>query len=337
MTVDMSKCGGVVLVGLCASLLCATGAGAVPTTLAYAGFLTDGGAPKNGTVSIAIELFDDRTTGTALFVENLSQVVVDAGELVVEVGLTNTLDDAVLDAPELWVQLTVDGTTLTPRARLLSAPYALRAQDAATVGGVSADDIAAQDTALQASLTTQAAALQASITALQDQLNTLQSQLNSVATSGGQPVAFANLTGVPAGLADGDQDTTYTALASGGLTLAGTSFSVTANAITSAMITLDTIAAVDIGPGAVATSELLDGAVTSAKIATASKTPIYRRNQVCSNNTTVDSAPLPSCTTGTCTTFPCSPIQPCFSACSGICGAATAQICPSTTLGYLVK
>ena len=43
---------------------------AVPTTIAYAGFLTNNGAPVDGTVDLVIELFDDRTGGAALAMVN---------------------------------------------------------------------------------------------------------------------------------------------------------------------------------------------------------------------------------------------------------------------------
>lgn len=65
---------------------------------------------------------------------------------------------------------------------------------------------------------------------------------------------WAGLSGVPANIADGDDNTTYTAGA--GLALNSTTFSIPNNAITNAMIS----------PDAVDTNQLADNAVTSARI-----------------------------------------------------------------------
>ncbi|MBN1774049.1 MAG: hypothetical protein JXB32_22510, partial [Deltaproteobacteria bacterium] len=84
--------------------------------------------------------------------------------------------------------------------------------------------------------------------------------------------AWTDVTGVPAGFADGtDNDTTYSAGA--GLALAGTVFSV--NGVTSAMIVDGAVTGADIAVGAIAGSHITTGAVGSAQLATSSVTPAH--------------------------------------------------------------
>lgn len=121
-------------------------AAAVPTTLSYAGVLTDAGTRVDGVVDVTFELFDDNPGGTAVYSESVNGLVVVDGELVAELG-NNALDDSLLDLPELWLEVSVSGTVLSPRVRLHSVPYALRAEaalraeEALTLGGLLPTDV----------------------------------------------------------------------------------------------------------------------------------------------------------------------------------------------------
>lgn len=124
----------------------------VPDVLTYAGSLRDGAAPANGTFSVVLELFTDRTAGTRVFQQTEASLPVSNGELVVDLGddPTNPLDDDVLATGALFLQITVNGEALAPRVPLTSAPFARRAhlaEEAETLGGLSADDIANLTTA----------------------------------------------------------------------------------------------------------------------------------------------------------------------------------------------
>ena len=117
------------------SLAVAAPAAAVPTTMTYAGVLTEGGVRVEGVVDVTMQLFDDDSAGTLHYSEDLPGLVIVDGELVADIG-SNALDDAILELPELWLEVTVAGTVLAPRVRLNSVPYALRAEPALTLGGL---------------------------------------------------------------------------------------------------------------------------------------------------------------------------------------------------------
>ncbi len=83
---------------------------------------------------------------------------------------------------------------------------------------------------------------------------------------------FSKLTSVPAGLLDGDDDTTYTA--GNGLTLSGTTFSIGSNQVTDSMIAgmstsklVGTVSSSQIAANAIDSSKIADGSVSTADIA----------------------------------------------------------------------
>lgn len=124
----------------------------VPRTLTYAGELREEGAPANGTFTVIFDLYDAPTAGTRLFSQMETSLAVTDGELTVELGddVTNPLLDPVLEGGHLFLAMTVDGRVLSPRTPLTSAPYAIRAataEDAESVGGLTAEDIAGLYTA----------------------------------------------------------------------------------------------------------------------------------------------------------------------------------------------
>src|SRR5262245_22306142 len=138
------------VIAIASAIVCASSARAVPTTLTYAGVLEDGGAPFNGTVNATFKLFPQASGGAELYNEDVNGLIVLGGDLVVELG-NNGLDDSVLlDEPELWLEVTVDGEALEPRTRLNSVPYALRAElalqaeETLSFGGLLATDYVTQ-------------------------------------------------------------------------------------------------------------------------------------------------------------------------------------------------
>ena len=143
-----------------------------PPLLPIAGYLADtAGNAISGTHSLRFSLFTTETAGTPVFVETDGVVAVSAGNFIVYLGAGEPLPLALFrDSAQLWLEVVVDGTeVIQPRMRIATAPYAGSAQycgDATTLGG-----------------SPPAAFAQAAHTH-----------------------AFASLTGVPAGLADGDND-----------------------------------------------------------------------------------------------------------------------------------
>jgi hypothetical protein len=114
----------------------------VPALVAYSGqALARDGKPISGEIGVSFLVFKDETGGEPLFTE--SQLVnFDAnGHYKVEIGasLTNGLPAELFDSGEArWLEVQIAGHAPQPRALLVSVPYALKAADAATLGGLPA-------------------------------------------------------------------------------------------------------------------------------------------------------------------------------------------------------
>jgi hypothetical protein len=160
---------------------------AAPPLLPVTGYLVDSAdAPVDGPVTMHLALYVDGATTTTLWSED-QDVDVDQGQFTVYLGDVAPLAlDTFRDNGVVFLGITIGtGAEMTPRFEVATAPFAAYAQysgDAATVGGISPADLL-------------------------------------TSTSG---VDWAELTNVPTGLSDGDQDTTYTS--GTGLTLTGTTF-----------------------------------------------------------------------------------------------------------------
>ena len=131
--------------------LTAAPAGAVPETLGLTARVTDGGVPIAGARTFAIRIFDAPSGGTALWTESDIATPAD-GIVYLTLGDQDALDAEVLDGGPLWIELQVDGTVLSPRLAITSAPYAVRAgvaetaehaDDAALLAGQPASSFAA--------------------------------------------------------------------------------------------------------------------------------------------------------------------------------------------------
>lgn len=162
-----------------------TGAAPVGTSFTYQGTLAYGTGPANGAFDFRFILYNADSGGSQVG----STVLVD--DLTVADGRVVTLLDfgAVFTGDALWLEVAVrEGaslggyTTLSPRQPLSATPFAQRA--------VSAESAATAATATSAGYATSAGNA---------------AQLNGQAPS--YYLAWANLTGVPTGLADGDDDT----------------------------------------------------------------------------------------------------------------------------------
>lgn len=226
---------------------------AEPITLVYVGTLKNTAGPVNGPVSLVADLYDAASDGSAVFTETFASVEVVEGVFVVELGATAgaVLDEAPLPAPR-YLSLTINGETLTPRTAVATVPGAHHtpharmaelAETARAFGALAAVDIA---------------------------------QRELLATPGGAPVAFANVTNLPAGIADGDDDALYT----GG---AGVSISsdhvVSASALTSGMISAATVTDADIA-GRSLTAANVQGPVTEDMVA-GNLVSVYVPNAAC--------------------------------------------------------
>lgn len=125
------------------SALFATGAALAepPNDMAYQGLLRDsGGQPLAGPVNLEVGIWDAAVAGSALYRESQTGVALQGGVFHILIGtgsiLEGVLDANTFSAPDRYVEVTVNGETLTPRQAISSAPYALQAATAGTAGVV---------------------------------------------------------------------------------------------------------------------------------------------------------------------------------------------------------
>lgn len=176
----------VVILALAVCLLAPASSASTPvgTSFTYQGILAYGTGPASGAFDLRFILYDADVGGS-----QVGPLVVIEDLAVTEGRVVTTLDfGAVFTGNALWLEVAVrEGastggyTTLSPRQPLSAAPYAQRAASAATATTAT--------TATSAGYATSAGSA---------------AQLDGQTAS--YYLAWANLTGVPTGLADGDDD-----------------------------------------------------------------------------------------------------------------------------------
>lgn len=296
-----------------ALMLLSVPAFALPEVVTYSARVENDAGPFEGTASIAFQLFDAANAGTELWTESVASIVVVDGDLVHDLGSVEPLDDAVLERDDLFLAVTINGDTLEPRVALRAVPYALKARDAETLSGLSADDVATDAEV--------AAAVAARV------------------------VAFSQLSGVPAGFADNvDNDTIATAAAGGGLTVAANAFAVGDNAITNARMADNAVGSIevaneslttaDLGPSSVGASEVTNGSLTSDEFV--GRTQIFRAPRGCTGMLGADQLFLTAASTCNRDNETCSAGQ-CRDCNTGVCGNANCALdfCINTSVGFL--
>ncbi|MFH1775945.1 MAG: hypothetical protein ABH952_00050, partial [Candidatus Omnitrophota bacterium] len=108
---------------------------AVPHLINYQGRLTDtSNAPLNGSYSITFRIFDAETAGTMLWEETQASVVVQKGIFSVLLGSVTNLGLA-FDIP-YFLEIKVGTEVMSPRQRITSAGYAIRAETAENANAV---------------------------------------------------------------------------------------------------------------------------------------------------------------------------------------------------------
>ena len=117
------------------ALLFALPVWAAPTKLAQQGRVLDRyEAPLEGTHTMVFSLFDASSDGSSLWSEERS-VDFEQGYYSVTLGEQEPLEDLLFTAESVWLEVTIDGETLSPRQEVVSVPYALRATAAEHVEG----------------------------------------------------------------------------------------------------------------------------------------------------------------------------------------------------------
>lgn len=116
---------------------------AVPQLINYQGRMTHiAGDPLDTTVSITFTIYDDATSGSAVWTETQAAVTVTEGLFNVPLGSVTPLVDSVFGDTSRYLGVQIGGDTeLSPRTRLVSAGYAFRIGtiDGATGGTITGD------------------------------------------------------------------------------------------------------------------------------------------------------------------------------------------------------
>jgi len=112
----------------------------VPTLVNFKGILTDvKGKPLTGIVGVTICLYKDEQGGAPLWMETQNVTADKSGHYTVVLGSTTTQGlptDLFASGEARWLGVQAQGQAEQPRVLLLSVPYALKAGDAQTVGGL---------------------------------------------------------------------------------------------------------------------------------------------------------------------------------------------------------
>lgn len=115
-------------------------ASALPRLVRFGGTVKDlNGNPLAGVVGITFSLYSEQSGGAALWLETQNVTADGNGHYTVLLGSTKPdgLPGELFTSEQArWVGVQVSGQTEQPRMLLVSAPYALKAGDAETIGGL---------------------------------------------------------------------------------------------------------------------------------------------------------------------------------------------------------
>jgi hypothetical protein len=115
-------------------------ASALPHLVRFGGTVKDlNGSPLAGVVGVTFALYSEQSGGTALWLETQNVTPDSAGHYTVLLGSTTGqgLPESIFSSEQAhWVGVQVSGQAEQPRVLLVSAPYALKAGDAETIGGL---------------------------------------------------------------------------------------------------------------------------------------------------------------------------------------------------------
>jgi hypothetical protein len=108
---------------------------AVPSLINYQGLLTDiNGNVVSSTKTVSVSIHDAATNGTQLYTESIGSVTVQNGIYSFQFGSGPTFTTTLATGSQHWLQVTLDGIAQTPRERLVSVPFAMKAVEADIAG-----------------------------------------------------------------------------------------------------------------------------------------------------------------------------------------------------------
>ena len=106
------------------SLSAATGQTPLGTGFTYQGQLKQNGQPYNGSANVVFRLFDASSGGNLLGTQTLSSVNVSGGLFTVVLDANGEFGSSAFNGASRWLDITANGTALSPRQALTAAPYA---------------------------------------------------------------------------------------------------------------------------------------------------------------------------------------------------------------------
>ena len=119
-----------------------TGAGTVPQLIHYSGIAKDvSGKPLSGVIGITFLLYQQEQGGSPLWLETQNVQADSHGHYSVQLGATlpnGVPNDLFVSGEARWLGIQIAGQSEAARVMLLSVPYAMKAGDAQTLGGLPA-------------------------------------------------------------------------------------------------------------------------------------------------------------------------------------------------------
>ncbi|MFA5032629.1 MAG: hypothetical protein WC614_06390 [bacterium] len=104
----------------------------IPQEINYQGYLEKKsdtlGLDIMGNFSMTFTLYNDSTTGSVLWNETQTSVPVIKGIFNVLLGSINPIPTSIFTGTPLWLETQIDSQILSPRKKLVSTPYAMRAE-----------------------------------------------------------------------------------------------------------------------------------------------------------------------------------------------------------------
>jgi len=107
----------------------------VPRLMNYQGRLLDsGGLPLSTNVTMAVGIYTQAMGGAAAYMEVVGSVAVNNGLYSFHFGADTPALVAALGGEEVWLEVVVNGSPLTPRQRLVAVPYAILSERVEHIG-----------------------------------------------------------------------------------------------------------------------------------------------------------------------------------------------------------
>ena len=112
----------------------------VPSLVSYSGVLKDAsGKPVTGIAGVTFLLYKDSQGGAPVWMETQNVTPDKTGRYTVQLGSTTSAglpSEVFLTGEARWLGVQMAGETEQPRVLLVAVPYAMKAGDAATIGGL---------------------------------------------------------------------------------------------------------------------------------------------------------------------------------------------------------